>query len=96
MVHDDDHAEFRGKLNAYAAGVLDDVEWLVMRTHLAECDLCRAELGRPKILNRAAPQRISPAMQRASRRPGWSIVLGTAAVAGLVAFGLGYAVGVAG
>ncbi|KAA5832585.1 hypothetical protein ABT337_28705 [Saccharopolyspora hirsuta] len=94
MVHEGDHTEFRAKLNAYSAGVLDDVEWLVVRTHLAECELCRAELGRPELWNRAAPQRISPTPQRVNRRPGWPVVIGAAAVAALIAFGVGYALGV--
>lgn len=92
MVHEDEHAEFRAKLNAYSAGSLEDVEWLVMRTHLAECELCRAELGRPELWNRAAPQRI-PA-RRVRHRPGWPVVAGAAAVAALVAFGVGYALGI--
>lgn len=92
MVHEGEHTEFRAKLNAYGAGVLDDVEWLVMRTHLADCELCRAELGRPELRNRAAPQRISP--RQVNHRPGWPVVAGTATVAALIAFGVGYALGI--
>ncbi|MEU5848089.1 zf-HC2 domain-containing protein [Saccharopolyspora shandongensis] len=92
-----DHADLRAKLNAYSAGVLSDVEWLMVRTHLSECAECRAELGRPELWNRAAPQRIPPSKPPRSRwaqaRPGWSVVFGFALVAALVAFGVGYALG---
>ncbi|SDW79895.1 hypothetical protein SAMN05216215_1005167 [Saccharopolyspora shandongensis] len=92
-----DHADLRAKLNAYSAGVLSDVEWLTVRTHLSECAECRAELGRPELWHRAAPQRISPPDSKPARwaptRPGWSVVFGFALVAALVAFGVGYALG---
>ncbi|MER7010169.1 hypothetical protein ABT324_01900 [Saccharopolyspora sp. NPDC000359] len=94
-MHEVDHAEFRAMLNSYSAGGLDDVEWLVMRTHLAECELCRDELGRPEPVNRAAPRRIPPAPRR-RERPGWPVVVGASAVAALIAFGVGYALGITG
>ncbi|MEV0697689.1 zf-HC2 domain-containing protein [Saccharopolyspora sp. NPDC050389] len=92
-----DHADLRAKLNAYSAGVLSDVEWLMVRTHLSECAPCRAELGRPELWNRAAPRWISPPDSKPARRPqarpGWSVVFGFALVTALVAFGVGYALG---
>ncbi|MBB5155503.1 zf-HC2 domain-containing protein [Saccharopolyspora phatthalungensis] len=99
-----DHAGFQAKLNAYSAGMLSDVEWLMVRTHLAECTSCRAELSRPETWNRAAPQWISPSEAGPSRtlcarrqcsRPGWAVVFGLAMVAALVAFAVGYALGTA-
>ncbi|MDI2028531.1 zf-HC2 domain-containing protein [Saccharopolyspora sp. TS4A08] len=93
-----DHGEFQRRLDAYAAGELDDVDWLMMRTHLAECAHCRSQLCRPALLNRAAPQRIlaDHAPGRRTMRdtaPGWTIVLGVVLVAALVAFSIGYALG---
>lgn len=99
-VQDIDHADLRAKLGAYSADALDDVEWLMVRTHLWECAPCRAELGRQELWNRAAPQRISPSKPartlRSHARPGWSVVFGLALVAALVAFGVGYALGTTG
>jgi putative zinc finger protein len=102
-VHDLDHVDLRAKLNAYSAGALSDVEWLMVRTHLSECEPCRAELGGPEVRNHAAPQWISPTeptpwrtaqAHRDRSRPGWSVVIGVALVVALVAFGIGYALGV--
>jgi anti-sigma factor RsiW len=103
-VHDIDHSDLRTKLNAYSEGALSDVEWLMVRTHVSECGPCRAELGRPELWNRAAPQWISPTepprwrtvrAHRERSRPGWPFVIGVALVVALVAFGIGYALGVA-
>ncbi|WP_190821913.1 hypothetical protein [Saccharopolyspora pogona] len=95
-----DHADLRAKLGAYSADALGDVEWLMVRTHLWECAPCQAELGRPELWNRAAPQRISPSKPSRDRRPqaqpGWSVAFGLALVAALVAFGVGYALGTTG
>lgn len=55
-----DHEVVRGKLDSYSSGHLDDVEWVMVRTHLAECKQCSAELTRPVVWHRAAPQRIPP------------------------------------
>lgn len=97
-MHDTDHGEFQSRLNAYAAGELDDVDWLMMRTHLADCGDCQAELRRPQLWNRAAPQRIladQDATSRSAREsaPRWTVILGIVAVATLVAFSVGYALG---
>lgn len=95
MVQEDDHAEFQAKLGAYSVGALDDVDWLLVRTHVAECERCRAELARPELPHRPARHRAAPA-PRAVQRPGWPLVIGTAAVSALIAFGVGYALGVTG
>ncbi|MEB3366834.1 zf-HC2 domain-containing protein [Saccharopolyspora mangrovi] len=98
-MHDTDHREFQNRLNAYAAGELDDVDWLMMRTHLADCGDCQADLRRPQLWNRAAPQRIladHDVPSRSSAResaPRWTVILGIVTVATLVAFGIGYALG---
>ncbi|GAA0534687.1 hypothetical protein GCM10011581_08430 [Saccharopolyspora subtropica] len=85
-------------LGGYATGALTDVEWLLMYTHLSECRHCRTELGRPDLPNRAAPQVIRPPAPGRARqpRPGWSVAVGLALVTALVAFGVGYALGVSG
>lgn len=92
------HPEIRDKLESYAAGMLDDVEWLAVRTHIAECAPCHAALFRPEIWSaKPPPRRITPPKRgRADRpdRPGWPIVFGTALVSALVAFALGYALGI--
>ena len=97
-----EHAEVHSRLDAYAEGALEDVEWLRVRTHVAECDSCRADLGRPKLWNRASPQRILPRDEADVARseiawvasgPGWAFLAGTACVAALVAFGVGFALG---
>jgi predicted anti-sigma-YlaC factor YlaD len=104
-VHTQDHETMRGKLDSYCAGSLDDVEWVRVRTHLAECDTCRTELTQPVLWNRASPRRIlppeaiarvdiSPTIRRSHRHlPAWPVLAGTSAVVAVVAFGLGYAVG---
>ena len=81
-MEDGEHDEVRDRLESYAAGLLDGVEWLAVRTHLAECDPCRAELVRPKPWNRAAPQRIAPRQEpRQPRTPlVWRLFLVTAVV----------------
>ncbi|SFS36230.1 Putative zinc-finger [Saccharopolyspora flava] len=91
--------EFQSRLDAYAAGELDDVDWLMMRTHLAECAHCQSQLRRPQLWNRAAPQRIIADHDTGGRTaretaPGWTILLGVVLVAALVAFSVGYALGV--
>lgn len=90
-----EHDSIRSKLDSYSTGTLDGVDWVLVRTHLAECADCRVELRRPAPWNRALPQRIPPRDTRSARsgKPGWPIVLGTAFVAALVASGVGYALG---
>jgi hypothetical protein len=102
-----EHETIRSKLDFYSAGSLDDVDWLLVRTHLAECDTCRMELGQRAQWNRASPQRILPSQSaddiapvmcwcsgRSGRNPpGWPIVFGVAVVAAMVSFGIGYALG---
>lgn len=93
-----DHGDFQSRLDAYAAGDLDDVGWLMMRTHLAECTDCQADLRRPKLWNRAAPQRVIAGHevlrhQTRETAPGWTVALGIVLVAVLVTFGIGYALG---
>ncbi|QGK71051.1 hypothetical protein GIY23_17350 [Allosaccharopolyspora coralli] len=93
-----EHVEIQHKLDAYQQGRLDDVEWVLVRTHVAECDMCRADMDRPKLWNRASPQRILPAGEHEPALtgpavPSWLFVTGTASVAALVAFGIGFALG---
>lgn len=93
-MHDTDHAEFQDLLPDFESGALADVDWLMMRTHLAECAQCRAELRRPELHNRAAPRLISPGQRSHLPRetaPAWLIALSTTLVAGLVAFAIAYA-----
>lgn len=97
-MHDTDHGEFQDRLDAYRAGELDDVEWLMMRTHLAECANCQAELRRPQLWNRAAPRRIIadhdiPRQSVREAAPRWTVALGVVVVAALVTFSIGYALG---
>jgi hypothetical protein len=94
-----EHEDTRAKLESYTEGTLGDVDWVLVRSHLAECADCRVELDRATTWNRALPQGIPPgAPDRRGRwrsePPGWPIVLGTALVTALVASGVGYAVGV--
>ncbi|MEV4730818.1 zf-HC2 domain-containing protein [Saccharopolyspora sp. NPDC049426] len=96
--HDSEHREFQSRLDAYAVGDLDDVDWLMMRTHLAECADCQADMRRPELWNRAAPQRITadhdvPRQRHRETAPGWTLLLGVVLVAALVAFGVGYSWG---
>lgn len=93
-MHDTDHAEFQDLLPGFKSGALADVDWLMMRTHLAECVQCCAELRRPELHNRAAPKLISPERRTREHReaaPIWLVALGAALVAGLVAFAIVYA-----
>ncbi|MFC7340822.1 zf-HC2 domain-containing protein [Saccharopolyspora griseoalba] len=86
-MHDTDHTEFQDRLPGFKSGALDDVEWLMVRTHLAECAQCQAEMRRPELLNRAAPKRIDPEHPRHPARttaPLWTLALGVALVVALV------------
>jgi hypothetical protein len=94
-MHDTDHTEFQDLLPSFKSGALDDVEWLMVRTHLAECGQCQAELRRPELLNRAAPKRISPGHPRRPARttaPIWTVALGIALVIALMTCAVVYAV----
>ncbi|QUH04518.1 hypothetical protein HUO13_30420 [Saccharopolyspora erythraea] len=95
-----EHEDVRGRLAAYSAGMLDGVEWLTVRTHVAECELCRSELARPVVWNRASPQRILPAgvVHVAGRPergaatalrnlPHWAVLFLAALVAGVITYG---------
>lgn len=93
-MHDIDHTEFQDLLPSFKSGALGDVEWLMMRTHLAECAQCQAELRRPELLNRAAPKRIGPEHPPRPARtsaPLWTVALGIAVVTTLVAYAIIYA-----
>ncbi|WP_158628642.1 zf-HC2 domain-containing protein [Saccharopolyspora rhizosphaerae] len=96
--HSTGHERFQDLLSAYATGDLDDVEWLMMRTHLSECAHCQAQMSRPPLWNRAAPRLITsehevPDRSARDAAPGWTVALGVVLVATLVAFGVGYALG---
>ncbi|GAB3275932.1 hypothetical protein GCM10027563_02860 [Parasphingorhabdus pacifica] len=78
------------KLDLYAAGVLDGVDWLTVRTHLTDCESCQDELGRLPV-GKALPRRIPPTARHHDGPPGWPVVVGTSFVAALVAFSVGYA-----
>ena len=105
-MHSEDHDTIREKLDAYSTGALDDMDWVTVRTHLAECDTCETELAQCEAQrDRAHPQRVAPAatarlasVEPERRRPhgnppGWPIVFGAALAASLVSFGIGYALG---
>ncbi|GAA4828967.1 zf-HC2 domain-containing protein [Saccharopolyspora rosea] len=85
------HADVQSRLDAYRRGTLGDVEWVLVRTHLAECGRCRAALARPLVPNRAVPRWVSPPPAPAAGGAGWSVLLGTTLVAVLVVLGVGVA-----
>lgn len=98
-MHYKEHEDIRSKLELYSVGLLNDVDWVRVRTHLSECDRCRLQMTQPTLWNRAGPRQVRQENRGAASSvmpispPGWSIVIGTALVAALVASGVGYAIG---
>ncbi|GAA2779674.1 zf-HC2 domain-containing protein [Saccharopolyspora taberi] len=88
---DREHEELRERLRPYADGLLEGVEWLALRTHVAECERCRTDLIRPRPSNRALPQRIPPATEahRARLPFAWRLLLVTTLVVGALVLGGG-------
>lgn len=86
------HADVQTRLDAYRRGTLGDVEWVLVRTHLAECARCRAALARPLVPNRAVPRWVSPPPATPATGGAYrSVLLGTTLVAVLVVLGVGVA-----
>jgi predicted anti-sigma-YlaC factor YlaD len=105
-VQTQEHKDIREKLDSYCAGSLDGVAWVKVRTHLAGCDSCRAELTQPMRWSRASPRRIQPPGHRNGGEssmprpdhgfPRWSTVVSAASLAALVAFSLGHGLAIGG
>lgn len=94
-MHDTDHTEFQAQLADFKSGALTDVDWLMMRTHVAECPQCQAELRRPELPGRAAPKLIKAGPQAPPPRstaPLGLVILGVVLVVALVTGSVIYAI----